>query len=122
MTSHPKRFSNARFAETAHLFGANAAYLEALYAQYLADPSAAEPGWADYFAGYTNALIYYVKSTGTPIANGATMGGFRFLSVGAASPYALFDTDGNVVAQGETNDGQLPVEAATWGGIKALFR
>lgn len=77
--------------------------------------------WDDYFAGYPQVLIYYVR-TGTPIADGATMGGFRFLATGSASPYALFDTDGNVVAQGETTDGALPTEHATWGVIKALLR
>jgi hypothetical protein len=78
--------------------------------------------WNNYFAGYAKALIYYVKSAGTPIANGATMGGFRFLSSGASSPYALFDANGNIVAQGETNDGNVPVEDETWGAIKALYR
>jgi 2-oxoglutarate dehydrogenase E1 component len=53
MTSQPPatRFSNALFSETAHLFGANAVYIEALYARYLEDPSSVEPGWAEYFAG-----------------------------------------------------------------------
>ena len=77
--------------------------------------------WNDYFAGYPSVLIYYVQG-GTPIPDGATMDGFRYLATGAASPYALFDTNGQVVAQGETIDGALPTERTTWGGIKALLR
>ena len=45
------RASNAIFEETSFLFGANAPFVEALYAQYLADPNSVDPSWARYFAG-----------------------------------------------------------------------
>ncbi len=36
---------------TSFLFGANAAFIESLYAQYLQNPEAVDPSWAEYFAG-----------------------------------------------------------------------
>jgi 2-oxoglutarate dehydrogenase E1 component len=44
------RASNEIFDATSFLSGANAAFLEALYAQYLANPGAVDPGWRAYFA------------------------------------------------------------------------
>jgi 2-oxoglutarate dehydrogenase E1 component len=43
------RASNAIFEETSFLFGANAQFVETLYAQYLADPASVDPSWARYF-------------------------------------------------------------------------
>jgi 2-oxoglutarate dehydrogenase E1 component len=40
---------NAVFADSAFLYGGNAAYIEALYARYQADPSSVEPQWQDFF-------------------------------------------------------------------------
>jgi 2-oxoglutarate dehydrogenase E1 component len=45
------RASNEILEETSFLFGANAQFVEALYAQYLSDPESVEPSWAQYFAG-----------------------------------------------------------------------
>jgi 2-oxoglutarate dehydrogenase E1 component len=45
------RASNAIFEETSFLFGANARFVEALYAQYLENPGSVDPTWAAYFAG-----------------------------------------------------------------------
>jgi 2-oxoglutarate dehydrogenase E1 component len=44
------RASNAIFEETAFLFGANAEFVESLYAQYLDNPASVDPSWARYFA------------------------------------------------------------------------
>src|SRR3954469_19463124 len=44
------RASNDILDATSFLSGTNAAFLEALYAQYLADPNSVDPGWRDYFA------------------------------------------------------------------------
>jgi len=43
------RASNEIFDETSFLFGTNAQFVEALYAQYLENPNSVEPSWARYF-------------------------------------------------------------------------
>ena len=45
------RPSNQILEATSFLFGANAPFIESLYAQYLQNPDAVDPAWADYFAG-----------------------------------------------------------------------
>ena len=45
------RASNEILEATSFLFGANAAFIESLYAQYLQNPEAVDPSWAAYFAG-----------------------------------------------------------------------
>jgi 2-oxoglutarate dehydrogenase E1 component len=49
------RSSNDIFEETGFLFGEGGAFVEALYAQYLADPDSVDPSWRDYFAGLGEA-------------------------------------------------------------------
>src|ERR1700759_633259 len=44
------RASNEIFDATSFLSGTNAAFLEALYAQYLANPGSVDPEWQAYFA------------------------------------------------------------------------
>jgi 2-oxoglutarate dehydrogenase E1 component len=44
------RASNAILQETSFLAGTNAAFIEALYAQYLASPDTVDPSWAAFFA------------------------------------------------------------------------
>jgi len=44
------RASNAILEATSFLNGTNAAFVEQLYARYLADPGSVEQGWHDYFA------------------------------------------------------------------------
>ena len=44
------RASNDILDATSFLYGANAAFLEGLYAQYLADPASVEESWRTYFA------------------------------------------------------------------------
>ncbi|MFD0985906.1 2-oxoglutarate dehydrogenase E1 component [Methyloligella solikamskensis] len=46
MTRQP---SNDVFARTSFLHGANAAYMEQLYARYMRDPSAVDPEWRQFF-------------------------------------------------------------------------
>ncbi len=41
---------NAVLEQSSFLFGTNAAYVEALYAQYLENPDAVDPSWRGYFA------------------------------------------------------------------------
>ena len=71
------RASNAIFEETAFLFGANAQFVESLYAQYLEDPASVDPSWARYFAGLEGpsgpstaapAWAQRAKSAGVPLA------------------------------------------------------
>ena len=45
------RASNEIFDATSFLSGTNAAFLEGLYAQYLANPGSVDPEWQAYFAG-----------------------------------------------------------------------
>ena len=45
------RASNEILDATSFLSGTNAAFIEGLYAQYLANPDSLEPGWKEYFAG-----------------------------------------------------------------------
>jgi len=42
---------NAAMLDTAFLYGANAAYIEQLYAEYAADPSSVPESWQRFFAG-----------------------------------------------------------------------
>ena len=44
------RASNEIFASTGFLSGANAAFIEQLYAQYLTNPDSIDPSWRSYFA------------------------------------------------------------------------
>ena len=44
------RASNEILDATSFLSGTNAAFIEGLYAQYLADPNSVEPSWQNYFA------------------------------------------------------------------------
>src|ERR1700733_12157035 len=44
------RASNEIMDATSFLSGANAAFLEGLYAQYLADPASVDESWRSYFA------------------------------------------------------------------------
>jgi 2-oxoglutarate dehydrogenase E1 component len=44
------------------LFGANAGAIEALYQQYIADPSSVAPGWRDYFDGLDDAATEIAHS------------------------------------------------------------
>ncbi|WP_150495954.1 2-oxoglutarate dehydrogenase E1 component [Roseibium aquae] len=44
--------ANAQFALTSLLYGANAAYIEDLYAQYKTDPNSVEADWRDFFAAF----------------------------------------------------------------------
>src|SRR6185437_13495555 len=45
------RASNDIFEATSFLSGTNAQFLEALYAQYLANPASVDPEWQAYFGG-----------------------------------------------------------------------
>ena len=49
------RASNDILDATSFLSGTNAAFIEGLYAQYLANPDSLEAGWRDYFAGLGEA-------------------------------------------------------------------
>ena len=42
---------NSVLEETSFLFGTNAAYVEDLYAQYLANPDAVDASWQEFFEG-----------------------------------------------------------------------
>src|SRR5699024_3231346 len=42
---------NEKFLVNSPLFGANAAYIEAYYEQFLQDPESVDPAWRHYFQG-----------------------------------------------------------------------
>ena len=42
--------ANEAFAQTAFLYGGNAAYIEQLYARYSQDPASVDPQWREFFA------------------------------------------------------------------------
>jgi 2-oxoglutarate dehydrogenase E1 component len=50
-TGQAAGMDNAAMLDTAFLYGANAAYIEQLYAQYAADPSSVPESWQRFFAG-----------------------------------------------------------------------
>ena len=51
------RASNAILEATSFLFGTNAPFVEALYAQYQENPSSVDPSWAAYFAELGHAAL-----------------------------------------------------------------
>jgi 2-oxoglutarate dehydrogenase E1 component len=84
MTSHPpserlNRASNAIFEETAFLYGANAEFVETLYAQYLADPASVDSTWAHYFAGLDGRAAVFAQKqvSAQPAAAGDTVAAAR---------------------------------------------
>jgi 2-oxoglutarate dehydrogenase E1 component len=48
--------SNTLLAETSFLYGANAGYIEELYAKYLQDPNSVSPDWRGFFADMGEAV------------------------------------------------------------------
>jgi 2-oxoglutarate dehydrogenase E1 component len=58
--------SNAAFAGTSFLFGANAAYVEELQAAYQRDPGSVDPQWRDFFAEVGDDRKLVQKSVGGP--------------------------------------------------------
>lgn len=62
-----------RRQQTAHLYGGNAAYLEAFYEQYLHNPDAVPAEWRDYF----NALASDGSSDRADVAHGPIQKTFR---------------------------------------------
>nr|MEC9420316.1 2-oxoglutarate dehydrogenase E1 component [Pseudomonadota bacterium] len=59
--------ANNVFALTSLLYGANAAYIEDLYAQYKTDPSSVDAEWQDFFAAFQDEKEAVLKE-----ARGAT--------------------------------------------------
>ncbi len=59
--------ANNVFALTSFLYGANAGYIEDLYAQFVENPSSLDPEWRDFFSGLKDDKADVVK-----LANGAT--------------------------------------------------
>ena len=77
MTRQPK---NEAFARTSFLHGANAAYIEDLYEQYLVAPDSVGPKWKQYFDGLKgreagdvphSAVIEQIAEAGRQAARGA---------------------------------------------------
>ena len=54
--------ANAAFARTSFLYGANAAYIEDLYARYENDPAAVDAEWQDFFQSLKDDKADVVKS------------------------------------------------------------
>ncbi|WP_068084980.1 2-oxoglutarate dehydrogenase E1 component [Polycladidibacter stylochi] len=93
--------ANNIFALTSFLYGANASYIEELYAQYQQDPNALDPEWQDFFASLKDNPQDVLKE-----AQGATWQ----------------RADWPVPANGElisALDGQWPAEAVVSKKIKA---
>ena len=54
--------ANAAFARTSFLYGANAAYIEDLYARYEKDPAAVDAEWQAFFQGLKDDKADVAKS------------------------------------------------------------
>ena len=54
--------SNETFLQTSFLYGANAGYIEDLYARYEKDPASVEAGWRDFFATLKDDVIDVQKN------------------------------------------------------------
>ncbi|HEX5131411.1 MAG TPA: hypothetical protein VFX92_02870 [Candidatus Krumholzibacteria bacterium] len=83
--------------------------------------------------GASEQVLTYVAIGGTPIANGTSFSGFRWMppapnataapaTTAAGSPFAVYNGNGELVAQGTTSGSALATESRTWGGVKALYR
>ena len=57
---------NAVLAETSFLYGANAAFVEDLYATWASDPGAVEPSWAAFFASLMDGAADVKRGAGQP--------------------------------------------------------
>src|SRR5262249_35417861 len=55
-TPQPKERSNDVLEQTSFLYGANAAFVEGLYAQYLADPNSVDETWRSFFSGLVERM------------------------------------------------------------------
>ena len=55
-TLKPQERSNDVFEQTSFLYGANAAFVEGMYAQYLADPNSVDETWRSFFAGLVERM------------------------------------------------------------------
>ncbi len=54
--------ANEAFAQTSFLYGANAAYIEDLYAQFQENPNSVSPEWRDFFASQNDASSDVIKN------------------------------------------------------------
>ena len=59
--------ANANFALTSFLDGANATYIDQLYARYENDPSSVDPDWVDFFKTLKDQPADVAKSMGEQI-------------------------------------------------------
>ncbi|MBX6328856.1 MAG: 2-oxoglutarate dehydrogenase E1 component [Pseudolabrys sp.] len=55
--------ANLAFARTSFLYGANAAYIEGLYARYERDPASIETGWREFFQALKDDPAVVAKNT-----------------------------------------------------------
>ncbi len=101
------RASNAILQETSFLFGANAAFIERLYAQYLVDPASVDPSWAAFFAelgqkGLTPAQVgrgpNWARDKKPEFANGELVGALTG-QWEASKPAVVREKDFSVAAQ-----------------------
>ena len=54
--------ANQMFADTSFLYGANAAYIEELYAQYKENPQSVTAEWQQFFAGESDDMADVIKN------------------------------------------------------------
>lgn len=54
--------ANEAFAQTSFLYGANAAYIEDLYARFQNDPASVAPEWREFFSGEPDAPADVIKN------------------------------------------------------------
>ena len=76
--SEVRGMDNEAMLDTAFLYGANAAYIEQLYAQYAEDPSSVPESWQ---TAHPANRFPSIRSTGTPPQGPGTVVGFPFLEM-----------------------------------------
>ena len=65
-TGEARGMDNAAMLDTAFLYGANAAYIEQLYAQYAEDPSSVPESWQRFFRGVADTAADATKAAKGP--------------------------------------------------------
>ncbi len=116
--------ANQAFLNTAFLYGANAPYIEDLYARYQENPNSVDAGWREFFAGFNDAPADAVN-----MARGASWArpDFRMFVEDAAGERAARITEAVVTGKIEARAGGtadiLPedVQRATRDSVRALM-
>ncbi len=112
--------ANQAFLDTAFLYGANAPYIEDLYARYQENPASVDAGWREFFSNFSDQ-----PSDALKLARGAswTRPDLRAVEVAAPADPAQRITEEVVSRKIETAANLLPEEVlrATRDSVRALM-